>query len=134
MKKSVGRRLEKMPEPVLELEAELTSADLTMETLDRISALEPFGKGNPFPKFAMFGAPVAEARKIGDAKQHLRLRIGENPRRAVTAVAWNREEEPADLGTRIDAAFEMSRNEWQGRVDVQLILEDLRPAEGESQS
>ncbi len=129
LKKTVADRLQEIPEPEIQLDAELKSKELTLETLADISRLEPFGKGNPLPKFAMFEAPLAEIRQIGDAKQHIRLRIGQNARQAVTAVGWNMVDKLAGLRRRVDAAFELSRNVWQGRTDLQLILEDIRPSE-----
>lgn len=130
LKAAGAARLKQMPESVLDLDAELSVSDLTMKTIEELSVMEPFGKGNPFPKFVIYGAPLAETRRIGDDGQHLRLRIGENARNAVTAVCWSRGSDADGLGRQIDAAFEMSRNEWNGRVDVQLILDDVRPAGG----
>lgn len=131
LKKAVGERLSRMPEPVLDLESELTFGDLTLATLDEISALEPFGKGNTAPKFMMRSAPLAEVRPIGDDRQHLRLRIGETARQAVTAVGWSMSHRTAELGlrprARMDIAFELARNDWQGRTDLQLVLEDIQP-------
>lgn len=129
LKKTVADRLREMPEPSLEIDAELKPEELTLETLADISRLEPFGKGNPFPKFAIFTAPLAEIRQIGDAKQHIRLRIGPTARQAVTAVGWNMVDRSAGLRRRVDAVFELSRNVWNGRTDLQLILEDIRPSE-----
>ena len=126
LKKSVAERLRDMPEPVLTIDAELQLGDLTMATLEDISVLEPFGKGNPFPRFALFGAPVADVRRIGADGR--RLRLGATARDAVTAVGWNMSDDADTLGRRVNAAFELDRNEWQGRIDLQLVLEDVRPA------
>ncbi len=131
LKAAVAKRVDGMPHPVLDLEAELCLDDLTLDTLQDISILEPFGKGNPFPKFAITDAPVAEIRRIGDAGQHLRLRIGPEPRKAVTAVSWNQGPRADGVRRRMDLAFEMARNDWRGRSEIQLILEDLRLAQGE---
>ena len=120
-----------MPEAVVEIDAELKADALTIDTMNEISLLEPFGKGNPFPKFVIFDANVAELRRIGDQGKHLRLRIGENARQAVTAVGWSMGDLSGRLRKKIDAVFELAKNEWNGRVDPQLVLEEIRPSEGD---
>ncbi len=128
LKKSVATRLRarSVPESIVEVEAEMWTEYLTMEILDQMAALEPFGKGNPFPKFAIFNAPVVDVRRIGEEGQHLRLRIGASPQQSVTAVGWNMGNQADSIQSRIDAVFELSRNVWKNRVDVQIILEEIR--------
>ena len=128
LKKSVTARLQadSTPESVIDVDAEMWTEHLTMEILDQTAALEPFGKGNPFPKFAIFNAPVVDVRRIGDEGQHLRLRIGDSPQQAVTAVGWGMGGRADRIQSRIDAVFELTRNVWNGRVDLQIVLEDFR--------
>ncbi|MBI4178161.1 single-stranded-DNA-specific exonuclease RecJ [bacterium] len=130
LKKETAARLHVMPQPSIDIEAELSAESLTIETLEDIAILEPFGKGNPFPKFGLFDAPLAEVRRMGDAQQHLRLKIGKDARRGVTAVGWSMGARADDLRGRIDAVFELSKNEWRGRTDLQLVLEDIRLSKG----
>ncbi len=126
IKRVVAGRLRDMPEPQIEADAELKFEDLTLATLDALSVLEPFGKGNPFPKFVMTAAPIGERRQIGEDGKHLRIRVGPDARRTVTAVGWGMGGVADRIGRQADLIFDLSRNEWNGRVDIQMMLEDIR--------
>ena len=77
-----GQRLASLDlDPVLEIDATATLPELTMDTYDWISSLEPFGKANRRPLFATLGATVKEARLVGNNQQHLRLRVEQQGRK-----------------------------------------------------
>jgi hypothetical protein len=66
---------------------------------------------------------------MGNDNKHLRLKL-DLAGRVLTAIAWG-EGAHAHQFTRItavDIVFHPQRNEWNGRVEVQLIVHDLRSA------
>ena len=48
----------------------LEPGDITMELLDALNVLEPFGEGNPEPVFGLQGVRFSDARPIGTEGQH----------------------------------------------------------------
>ncbi|MBR0066459.1 MAG: DHH family phosphoesterase [Kiritimatiellae bacterium] len=48
----------------------LEPGDITMELLDALNVLEPFGEGNPEPVFGLRGVRFSDARPIGAEGQH----------------------------------------------------------------
>lgn len=65
-------------ERFLEVRGDLESpdfADLSLELMDELRQLEPFGPGNEVPIFALLGVKVVAAARMGDRGQHLRLTI-----------------------------------------------------------
>jgi len=68
-------------EPVLELEGELSLADVTPELYQALEMLEPYGMANPEPIFAARSAQLVAPPKILKEKHvKLKLRAGQPPR------------------------------------------------------
>jgi len=68
-------------EPVLELDGELSLADVTPELYQALEMLEPCGMSNPEPVFATRGAQLVAPPKILKEKHvKLKLRAGQLPR------------------------------------------------------
>lgn len=105
---------------------------LTMECVDALTALEPWGNGNPRPALCMLDAQLSSVTAIGGGK-HIRLRLEKFGR--LYDCVWFFQE-PGDLdaavGQRVDAAFYPQISEYRGRRSVQLLMIDLRRAEPEA--
>jgi single-stranded-DNA-specific exonuclease len=68
-------------EPVLELDGELSLADVTPELYQTLQMLEPYGMSNPEPVFATLGAQLVAPPKILKEKHvKLKLRAGQLPK------------------------------------------------------
>ena len=65
--------------PILDLDAELSLADVTPELFQTLQLLEPYGMGNPEPVFAARGVQlVAPPRVLKDKHVKLKLRAGQS--------------------------------------------------------
>lgn len=113
--------------PVLLADAELSPAEVTPELVEGVSALEPFGMGNPEPVFVLCGATVVERRVVKE--HHLKLRLAADGR-TFDAIGFNLAEKGAGAGEVVDIAFSPRWNEWNGRWGLQLNLKDIRPGRG----
>ncbi len=117
----------------LRLDAELRLADLNLALLDDHDALQPFGTANHQPVFFTRGVTLAgEPRLMKDKHWSFTFREpGANSSRSRAqsrAVWWNAADENLPP-LPWDIAYTVSRNEWNGRVDVQLELRDVRAAQ-----
>ena len=113
----------------LEVDAAISNpADMTLEQVDQLSQLEPYGAGNPRPVFALLGATVDSVQSVGQGK-HLKLRLSKGPSR-FDAIFFSMPEAEAHLepGCRVDAAFYLQANTFRGNTTLQLQLVDLRPS------
>jgi single-stranded-DNA-specific exonuclease len=109
----------------LRLDAELRLADVNLNLLDEHDALRPFGTANHQPVFFTRGITLAgEPRLMKDKHYSFMFRHG---RAQVRAVWWNAADETLPP-LPWDIAYTVSRNEWNGRVDAQLELHDVRAA------
>ncbi len=109
--------------PELSLDGELSPADLTLDLLDQLLPLQPFGMGNPEPLFLLRAVRVLESRVLKGS--HLKLRIDASGR-SIDAIAFGLA--GRELPERIDLAVAIQENIWNGRRTLQLRVKDLRPA------
>jgi single-stranded-DNA-specific exonuclease len=96
-----------------------------------MSALEPFGAGNPRPVFATHALRVLSEPQI-IKEQHLKLRVAGDNNRPVEAIWWRgleQVEQTPKANDRIDLAYELETNRWQGEIRVQLNVRDMRVAQ-----
>lgn len=110
--------------PRLEIDAQLEFAAIGLPLLRELEVMQPFGIGNPEPVFMTTGAEVCE-RKVFSAGVRLRLR---QAGRVIGGVIFGASEEfPGVPGERIDVAYRLSENEWNGASSVELKILDARP-------
>ncbi|WP_352416154.1 single-stranded-DNA-specific exonuclease RecJ [Oscillibacter ruminantium] len=116
-----------VPVSALEIDAAVGDPmDLTMDEVEQLGRLEPYGAGNPRPVFALLGARVESLQSVGQGR-HLKLQLGKGPCRfdaiffSVTA-----EECGIRVDDRVDAAFYLQGNTFRGRTTLQLQMIDLR--------
>jgi single-stranded-DNA-specific exonuclease len=125
--------METMETLELELEVAVAPSGATRSLVDEISCLGPFGSGNREPVAVLPDVRVAYADVVG--KAHIRLQLAGSDGSRLSAIAFRAADTPlgkallASRGKRIHAAGRLRLNEWQGRVSVQLHLEDAAAAE-----
>jgi single-stranded-DNA-specific exonuclease len=112
--------------PVVEIDYELSFKQATLETLDEIKCLEPFGSGNPEPVFATQGAQVVSPPRILKDK-HLKLRLLQSGR-WMDAVCWGGADYANEIfaGDIVNVAYTLQENTYNGNTSVQLVLKDLK--------
>ena len=107
----------------LELPLRLVSDDL--EKLIRY--LEPCGPGNPAPVFGVRGARAVGAKRVGS--NHLRFLLDDESG-VLPAIAFQWADAIPDqwLAERLDVAFRLERDEWQGRATLQARVACMAPS------
>jgi len=100
----------------------------TLEFLAVLEQLEPFGNGNPEPRFVFPRVRIAKADVVG--QNHIRCQLSDEGSGRLGAIAFRSVD--TELGRALlDArggvlhlAGALRRNEWRGRKDVQLVIAD----------
>jgi single-stranded-DNA-specific exonuclease len=109
--------------PVIETDLEVPPSVVSMDTVNEIEGLSPFGTGNPEPLFLGRGLEVLESRVVG--KRHLKIRVSCN---GVThdGIGFGLGEDcTVRTGDRIKAAYTPTINRWQGTERLQLKIAAL---------
>lgn len=114
------------PDPVLEIDAEISLSDLTPRFMAVLGELEPFGIGNPRPLFLSHQLQVKNQWVMGNAGQHLKLLVSDGSQQ-VPALIFNRAAEWLEQTTSVDLVFTVSEDTWRGRRQINLMVEDFRP-------
>ena len=114
---------------VLDVDGEVEDpGQLTLENVEGLDLLEPFGSGNPRPVFSLSGCTVTAVSQVGGGR-HLKLKLSTGGR-GFDAIFFSATSAGTGIsaGDRVDAAFTPQVNEYRGWRNVQLQLCDLRPA------
>lgn len=118
------------PAPELVLDDEASLSSLTVGLLKELDKLEPYGAENRRPLFLASNLRVqGEPKRVGQGERHLSFRVGQGPF-TLKAIAWGMAERIPELtsaGGACCLVFTPRRNEWQGRVSVDLEVTDLQP-------
>lgn len=116
-------------EPRLELDAVLSPAAATIDFLNELSLLEPYGNGNPTPRFGLYKVRLTGVERVG--VNHLRaFAYGEDGTRlkvmAFRALDTQLGKQMVQLqGCSLALAGTLKLDKWNGRQEVTFILEDL---------
>lgn len=105
-------------------DGELADADLTIDLAQSLRDGGPWGQGFPEPLFDGH-FEVLGSRIVGD--KHLRLTLRHADGRSIEAIAFNSAALQPPAGSRIEAAYRLDINSYQGNQTLQLVIEHLAP-------
>lgn len=106
-------------EPIIKVDFELTPAQVNLTLAKLLSSLEPFGIGNPKPKFLLRNIEVLEDKKLGSNGKHRKLII-ESGSKSLEILLFNTTEEyPLKSIKELVATIDI--NTWNNHEKVQLI-------------
>ncbi len=111
--------------PSLTVDAEVQLDTLSWDVYHKLDRLRPFGFGNPVPRFVSRYVRVHSARAVGREGQHLKLTLEDARGRLWDAIAFRQGEWIGRLPDRVSVAYTLERNEWRGRVSLQLNILDI---------
>ncbi len=116
-------------ENFLELEAELSEEDLSLETVKLVEKLAPFGADNPQPKFLIKNAKIMSYRKVGTSGQHVQVKIAVGEK-IVDGIGFNLAyAEPLfSANKNFDLAVEPMADSWNGAEKLKLKIIDIKDA------
>ena len=115
--------------PEVKIDARVESSDLSLQLVEDLKKLEPFGMGNPKPVFVTPDLTLSEEPWVMKGK-HLKLRLESEGRKRFEAVWWDGVEKSKGQtlkpGKSIELAHSPEANKWQGNTRLQLIVKDIR--------
>jgi single-stranded-DNA-specific exonuclease len=118
----------------LEIDAELPHAKMTADLITLSEMLEPYGEANRMLEFLCKGMTVRKCDVIdkGTAR-HLSTML-EAGSLAWTAMWWNIPDDcpfiALKIGTKVDTVFKVQRNFFMNTEKTQLIISDMKLAQG----
>lgn len=115
-------------ESYLDIDAEARIADFNECVMRELNFLEPFGQGNPKPLFAARGVKlIAPPRTVGGHNDHLQVSISDDSG-AVRCIGFGMGKLGKKLleTDRFSVAFEPQYNTYNGRTNLQFVLNDIQ--------
>lgn len=118
-------------EDVGEVTAQVSLSELTVETIDALERLQPFGQGNKRPVFAVCGVTTRNRALVGADGAHLRF-VATDGACSVPAIYFRAPdaERACAWDGVVDVVFEAVNETWQGRTKPKLMVKDLLLRDG----
>ena len=113
-------------EDVGEVTALVSLSELTVETIDALERLQPFGQGNKRPLLAVCGVTMRNRACVGADLSHLRF-VATDGVSSVPAIFFRAPDAERSCAWDgiVDVVFEAVNETWQGRTKPKLMVKDL---------
>lgn len=123
--------------PQINVDAEIDLDDVSWKLYDLLQKFEPFGKTNEEPRYSARGVEIVSVDPVGQDGKHLRLLVKHHSHVMKKTIAFgfgDCDRHPANWkealkpGDKVDLAFTINVNEWNGNRELQLMIEDIKKA------
>jgi single-stranded-DNA-specific exonuclease len=114
---------------VRQVDAELGLGDVTWDTFRSVSALAPFGEGNPKPKFLFRNVTIEGVRSFGKGNEHLELMLTDESGKHLKAIAFFTTKDAfhavLEPGAAVSVVAHLEANYFRSSGDLRLRLIDV---------
>jgi len=118
----------KKPEPMLNIDFELPLDRISWDLFYELQRLSPYGEGNRPPVFMARGVQIIVADTVGSTGAHLRLQANQSGGEMWKMIGFGLGScaPELDVGDRVDIAYELVENVWQGSRQLECRLVDVK--------
>lgn len=121
--------------PQIQIDAEVDLDEINWKLYDLLQKFEPFGMNNSEPVYSAHNLTLVNVEPVGQDGKHLRLMLKHNSHVVKKTIGfglgdtnkhpddWKKNLRPGD---KIDIAFSIEVNEWNGNRELQMTIEDLK--------
>ena len=119
-------KLPYMPLYSIELAKDLKPSSISVDMVDQLGHMEPFGCRNPTPVFGLLNMRLDKITPVGGGK-HLKLSVSKD-RAYLSLIMFSvtQEEFPYSEGDILDFAVTLEKNVYLGRESVSFRVNDVR--------
>ncbi|WCK53608.1 single-stranded-DNA-specific exonuclease RecJ [Aneurinibacillus sp. Ricciae_BoGa-3] len=112
--------------PVTRVDAQCSLQDASLDTIDQLQLLAPFGIGNPSPRILIEEVELANTRTIGRDKNHLKCEIRQGEH-SLDGIAFKMADIITDLSLMPEVRLvgELNVNEWNNTRRPQITIKDI---------
>lgn len=114
--------------PSINIDAEVELEDINWELYDLIDKFEPFGIGNPEPRYLARALKIINIENVGNDGKHVKIHVTHKTGVVRKLIGFFCSELCSGIlkGDNVDLVFEVGVNEWNGTRELQLKIVDLR--------
>lgn len=112
--------------PLTRVDLHCSVEDITLDTIEQMNLLAPFGVSNPKPVVMLKDVSLAQIRRIGSKENHLKISLKEN-QATLDGVGFNFGYVFEEIASRaaLSVIGQLSINEWNGLKKPQIFVHDL---------
>ncbi|NOR55771.1 MAG: single-stranded-DNA-specific exonuclease RecJ [Sulfurovum sp.] len=101
----------------------LDFANISFDLTKAVKKYEPYGQGNPSPKFISYDVEILQADTMGKEGEHLRFSFAQEG--IVMAGVQFKTREVYDIGSKCSVVYTVNENHFRGKVTLQLMVEKI---------
>lgn len=121
---------DEMLTPRLQIDVPLEIDEIDVDVLEGLELLRPFGMTFEKPVFLIENLSASSVRKIGAAKNHLKLDLSDGVNNLdVIGFGNGHIADEISPGVKLSITGDLQVNEWNGRKKPQMLLADLQSKE-----
>ena len=115
--------------PRIEIDACVDLSELSIEHVEELERLAPFGQENPVPRYLARDVTLTGCRAVGAEKNHFSCQLSDG-KHSVAGIMFHCSdlESLMHCDSVVNAAFEVQIDEWRGRRTVKAMLKSIAPA------
>jgi single-stranded-DNA-specific exonuclease len=114
--------------PGLQIDAQVSLGQLSLELEDQLDRLAPFGPGNTPVKLATHNLRIVEDSIIGRNEEHRRVVVADEQGTQQTVLWWQGGDQSLPDGW-FDLAYTVRSRDYRGEAHLEVVWIDARPRE-----
>lgn len=119
----------KLLHPEIEVDTQIELSQISPKLMRILKQFAPFGPGNMTPVFmAEKLQDTGYGKGVGEDEKHLKLTVFQRGSKPIGAIGFNlgNKLDRIKNKTAFDAVFSLDENEWNGQINLQLKLRDIK--------
>jgi single-stranded-DNA-specific exonuclease len=111
----------------LHIDSEIDLSAISLENVQALAPLKPFGTGNQQPLFLLKNLPIQQIQVIGKNKDTMKLTVAlDDVKASMIAFKSAQTAEKLTPNAPVDVVVTLSINSWNGSQEPQAIIQDIR--------
>ncbi|MBU1667222.1 single-stranded-DNA-specific exonuclease RecJ [bacterium] len=102
---------------------ELSFSDIDFKLVNRMKAYEPYGQGNPRPKFITKNITIEDVVEMGKEKEHRRFTFSHKG--VIQQGVLFKTKEVFEIGQTVSVIYGINENHFNNRITLQLMVEKI---------
>ena len=112
--------------PSVEIDAQINADDISIDLINSIKRLEPFGEGNKTPVFMSKNLILNSFKTMGQKNNHLKIYCESPTGKTHECVFWNHDSLNIPIKKEFNAVFYPKLNVFNGITTIQLDIQDIQ--------
>ena len=101
----------------------LSFENISYSLVNNLKTYEPYGQGNPRPKFFTSNVIIEDVVEMGKEKEHRRFTFSHNKKTHIGVLFKTKE--VFHIGERVSIIYGINENHFNNRVSLQLMIEKI---------